>query len=559
MERGGTGPVSISAGAAPSAGALARLMAVNQVLYSMDDMGRVADFCHGVLLDLPGVAKAGVCLETRGFEPEADPAAGVSCDFCAAGTEPSQCPVRPLIECLNDNRYLILPLETPNRRFGAMGIEIGEANAFAPYESFVRGIAATIGLVAETIWARRRLSRDNNRLRDELLSRLSELEESEGRFSDVFHNAPVGMMVCGRGGRAVRANQTFADMLGYGSGDLLGKSLGELRHPDDGDIFEDWLKAVLSRGGAPSRAEFRMTGKDGRVVWTEAIATLRGNAKGGGPYIIVQALDISARKREEESRRNRSRDLEKRVRLRTRRFEEVRDELEEFAYAVAHELRAPLRAIDGFGKALSEENQSRLDSRGQWYVGRIRANCASMAGLIDDLLNLLKLARTEMAAEPLCLGALARGVAETLRNAEPERPAEFDIQPDLKAFGDRRLLRTALGNLLGNAWKFTRGRDPARIAFGCRMEDGEPVYFVRDNGIGFDPVHAERMFHPFRRLRADLGFEGAGTGLAAAERIIRRHGGRMWAESRPGEGSVFYFTLGRNPRDYHDITDDTAG
>ena len=218
-------------------------------------------------------------------------------------------------------------------------------------------------------------------------------------------------------------------------------------------------------------------------------------------------------------------------------------ELESFCYSVSHDLRAPLRGIDGFSQALLVKYPAQLDERGRHYLQRIRAGTQRMGQLIDDLLNLSRVTRQEMRAETVMLSALAHDVAEELRKTQPQRAVEFRIQENLQAQGDAHLLGIALQNLLDNAWKYTAKHAHARIEFGLVERQGEAVYFVRDDGAGFDMAYAGKLFGAFQRLHNETEFPGIGIGLATVQRIIHRHGGRIWAESAPEQGATFYFTL----------------
>jgi signal transduction histidine kinase len=229
-----------------------------------------------------------------------------------------------------------------------------------------------------------------------------------------------------------------------------------------------------------------------------------------------------------------------------RNLSEVRalnEELGAFAYSVSHDLRAPLRTIDGFSQILLEDKGPELGEDGRLHLDRVRAAAARMGDLIDDMLLLSRLTRDDMRPQSVDLTALARVVVDELRAREPGRKVEFESNGVLPAHGDERLLRIALTNLIGNAWKFTRLRTPAHIAFGSETREGEPVFFVRDDGVGFDMRYAQKLFGAFQRLHNTTEFEGSGIGLATVQRIVHRHGGRVWAESEVGRGTTFYFTL----------------
>jgi len=229
-----------------------------------------------------------------------------------------------------------------------------------------------------------------------------------------------------------------------------------------------------------------------------------------------------------------------------RDLEHKNRELESFSYAVSHDLRAPLRRIESFARALTESQAGKLDATGVRFLDRIREASQQMSQLIDDVLHLSRLTRAELRDQELDLSALVGMILERLKEAEPERHVEVKIRPGVIATGDAQLLRIALHNLLENAWKFTGKQPAARIEFGVTNIGGEPTFFVRDNGAGFDMSYVERLFGPFQRLHLTSEFPGTGIGLATVQRIIHRHGGRVWAEGTVGQGATFHFTIGRS-------------
>ncbi|HJQ29744.1 MAG TPA: ATP-binding protein, partial [Rubrobacter sp.] len=236
---------------------------------------------------------------------------------------------------------------------------------------------------------------------------------------------------------------------------------------------------------------------------------------------------------------NANRDLEET----NRELEGANRELEAFSYSVSHDLRAPLRSIEGFSQILLEDYAGHLDEEGRGYLGRVRAASRRMALLIDDLLDLSRVTRSEMRRQSVDLSALARGIAEELRKSDPDREVEFEIEDGLVANGDARLLRVALWNLLENAWKFTEKESDPKIEFASTVREGRRVYHVTDNGAGFDQAYSDKLFGAFQRLHASEEFEGTGIGLATVARIVHRHGGEVWARGKVGEGADFYFTL----------------
>src|SRR5712692_5993967 len=253
----------------------------------------------------------------------------------------------------------------------------------------------------------------------------------------------------------------------------------------------------------------------------------------------IQERDGALRKAHDE--------LEQNVQERTAQLAASNKELEAFSYSVSHDLRAPLRGIDGFSLALLEDYADKLDEKGKDHLHRVRAATQRMGILIDDLLSLSQVTRTGMRLEKADLAAIAQSIAADLEKMQPERRVEFRIAECLEAFVDPHLIRIALENLLGNAWKFTSKRARAAIEFGKTPVNGASAYFVRDDGAGFDQAYAHRLFGAFQRLHDKSDFPGTGVGLATVQRIIHRHGGRIWAESAVDRGATFYFTLAETP------------
>jgi signal transduction histidine kinase len=270
-----------------------------------------------------------------------------------------------------------------------------------------------------------------------------------------------------------------------------------------------------------------------------------------------QLEEIVVRLKEEIAKRKLAEDqlsqLNKSLRRHTHQIETVNQELQAFAYSVSHDLRAPLRGIDGWSQALVEDYGERLDETARDYLSRVRAETRRMGDLIDDLLQLSRVNRDDIRSEPVDMSALAHGVAKRLKGAHSGRHIEFGIQSDIKAQGDPRLLEIALTNLLDNAVKFTAPQPVARIEFGSHMEEDpetkvrRKIFYVRDNGVGFDMAYAHKLFSAFQRLHKADEFPGTGIGLATVQRIVHRHEGRIWAESQVGQGAGFFFTLGEYP------------
>ncbi|WP_406696318.1 ATP-binding protein [Singulisphaera sp. Ch08] len=265
------------------------------------------------------------------------------------------------------------------------------------------------------------------------------------------------------------------------------------------------------------------------------------------PMILLAIEDVTEQKQAREELRRLNAELEHRVRERTAQLEASNKELEAFCYSVSHDLQAPLRAIDGFSQELLASHAGQLDDQGRHYLERIRAGGQRMAQLIADLLQLSRLSRSEMQQQRVDLSGVAREVADDLRQREPGRDVSFVIEPGVSGFGDPRLLRLVLENLLGNAWKFTAKQPRATIAFERAETEGGRAYAVRDDGAGFDMAFAGKLFGAFQRLHSDRDFPGTGIGLAIVQRVIHRHGGRVWGEGAVERGASFSFTLPPRP------------
>jgi light-regulated signal transduction histidine kinase (bacteriophytochrome) len=241
--------------------------------------------------------------------------------------------------------------------------------------------------------------------------------------------------------------------------------------------------------------------------------------------------------------------LEQRVAARTVQLQAANRELEAFSYSVSHDLRAPLRHINGFSQALLEDYSDKLDDEGKALLHEVRGASQEMAQLIDDVLQLARVSRTEMHQETVDLSSLAETLIARLRKQEPQRSVNVVIEEKMSASGDKRLLQIMMQNLLDNAWKFTARRADALIVVGKQQQNSELVYFVRDNGAGFDMKFADKLFGAFQRLHSGNDFEGTGIGLATVQRVINRHGGRVWADAVINEGATFFFTLPGFPGD----------
>ena len=392
------------------------------------------------------------------------------------------------------------------------------------------------------------LTTANERLEREVAERrrvASALVHSEERYRLLAESALTGVYLI-QDGKFKYVNPALASIFGYREEEIIEK-LGpvDLTAPDDRARVRENIQRRVSGETPDLRYTFRGLRKDGSLIDVEVHGVQA--VVEGRPAIIGTLLDITERKRQEREIRRLNEELEARVIERTAQLRAANKELEAFAYSVSHDLRAPLRAIDGFSQALLEDCADQLDDLGQSYLERIRVNTQRMGDLINGLLGLSRITRSEMRRERVDLSAIVREIAADLRHRDEERDVEFVVEGGCVVEGDARLLQAAVENLLENAWKFTGEQPGARIEFGTVERDGEAIYFVRDNGVGFDMAYADKLFGAFQRLHAVEEFSGTGIGLATVQRIIRRHGGRVWAEAVPGKGATFYFTLTPRP------------
>jgi PAS domain S-box-containing protein len=370
------------------------------------------------------------------------------------------------------------------------------------------------------------------------------LRDSQERYREVVDSVNEVIFRTNGAGQLTFLNNTWRSIAGYPIEQSLGRSLVDFLHPDDRRRTRMLIEDALAGRRSEFTAEMRLRTHDGEIRWIEAAARSMTDAEGHTAGISGSLDDITTRKIAELTLKNINQELEGRVRMRTAELENSNRELEAFSYSVSHDLRAPLRAIDGFAHVLEEDYNARLDEAGRNYLSRIRKASHRMATLIDDLIELARLTRQPLRREQVDLSEIAHHLADELRSEEPAREVTVRITPGLTANADRALVRVMLENLLRNAWKFTRSKEDTTIEVGAERVNDRLTYFVRDNGWGFDMRYSDKLFRPFHRLHTSDEFGGSGIGLATVQRIVQRHGGKIWAISEPGKGAQFYFTLG---------------
>jgi PAS domain S-box-containing protein len=370
---------------------------------------------------------------------------------------------------------------------------------------------------------------------------------NEQLFRALLESAPDAVVIVNSGGRVVLANAETERLFGYRRHEIVGQSI-DLLVPErlraaHGDHRKLYMAAPRTRAMGAGMPLFGLRRDGGEIPIAVSLSPVETP---DGSMVFCDIRDMTDYRRNE----GRIRELNERLLRENAMLESVNKELEAFSYSVSHDLRAPLRAIDGFAQALTEDYASQLDEAAQSHLSRVRSAAQRMGLIIDDLLNLSRVARAEISVQDVDLSALAQEIATLLAQGEPARRVTLAITPDLHVRGDLGMLRRAMVNLVTNAWKFSKDRETTVIAFGCDRQGGERVYFVRDNGVGFDMAYAGKLFGAFQRIHDASAFPGTGIGLAIVQRIVHKHGGRIWAHAEPDKGATFFFTLPeREPND----------
>lgn len=384
------------------------------------------------------------------------------------------------------------------------------------------------------------------------------LRQSEEKFAKAFQTAPTIMVIASLAdGRYMEVNDAFEKALGWQKQEVLGRSSLEMGIWVEQEQRSEVVRTIRG-GGTVINREVTLHGKNGETV--EGLYSAVGIELNNEPCLLSLVRDVTARRRAEREVKLlnaelslRARELEdanceleatvEQLESVNRELEAANKELEAFGYTVSHDLRSPLANINGLAQVIRDLFGGKLEPQCREFVDDIYRETLRMDRLIDTLLKFSRISRGELSPEAVNLSALAEETARELQARAPQRQASFDIAGDLNAHGDPRLIKIVLDNLLGNAWKYTGMQEEARIEFGAVQQEGKPVFFVRDNGIGFDMADAGRLFLPFERLDAGSPFKGEGIGLATVARIVQRHGGRIWAEGEKGKGATFYFSL----------------
>jgi PAS domain S-box-containing protein len=381
---------------------------------------------------------------------------------------------------------------------------------------------------------RKRIEQELKQHRDNLQQLVDErtaVLEQQAMILDQIHDSVVSTDL---EGVIASWNRGAERVFGYSKAQAIGRHISFVYPETEFEFLKNEIIAPLKAHGE-HEVEVRLLKKTGEPFIAHLSLSMQYDKSGTAIGMIGYTMDITKAKQTEEELKRKALELEA-----------INKELAAFSYSVSHDLRAPLRAINGFSNALAEDYGDIIDETGKNYLQRICAGADRMGLLIDDLLMLSRVTRDQIQWENIDLSAMAHDTVEKLQQENPQRKISIDIQSGLTTVGDRRLLQIAMDNLLSNAWKYTQKTEHPKFSFGMQRKNGKPVYFIKDNGAGFDMTYSNKLFGAFQRLHSSSEFEGTGVGLATVQRIIRRHGGSIWADAQVDQGATFYFTLGQN-------------
>ena len=399
-----------------------------------------------------------------------------------------------------------------------------------------------IGLVSEAF---DHMAEETQQHIEAIAADLKEIRQQQAdlkKLSSAVENSPAAVVITDADAIIQYVNPAFTEATGYSFAEAVGQTPRVLKSGRTPlKTYQDMWQTILA-GGIWS-GELMNRKKSGELIWENTRISSVRNERGEITHFVAIKEDVTKRKRAEEDLLFLNLNLEKRVVERTRQLEDAYVEQEAFSYSVSHDLRAPLRSINGFAHAMAEDCAGCAKTESLDHLQRVQVAAIRMGQLIDDLLSLGDVGKAELHFKTINLSEMVRTILQGLSEHEPGRRATLEVMDDIHVTGDPRMLRIALENLLGNAWKYTARCEETYIAFGETEEDGERAVFVRDNGAGFSMVYAEKLFKPFQRLHSPSDFKGSGIGLAIVQRIISRHGGRIWAQAEKDKGATFYFSL----------------
>jgi len=524
---------------------LGQILAAQNILFVLPNETRIAEYFSEALKSIPGISSCFVCMINQSVP------VNNSHEVC------NDC----LIVQKSRNELFIIPnnftcglaarqdikvitLRTNEHTFGFFIFQTDSSSYFELYSPFVSNLANYVALSLENRMRKNLLIKSRDELENKVIERTEELRLMNERFMLATNAARLGVWDWDIPKNELKWDENMYTLYGIKKGDFAGAYEAWLSglHPDD-RTDSDKMSKLAQLGIQDYDTEFRVVWPNGSIRYLKAYGKVVRDA-GNRPLRMTGInFDITEQKQAEQEIRKLNQELEQRVVERTAQLEVANKELESFSYSVSHDLRTPLRGIDGFSQILLDEYKDKIDEQGVYYLQRVRSAAQRMAQLIDEMLNLSRVSRSEINYQQVNLSQVFREIADDIRGTQPERKVEFIIQEGIKVLGDGQLIRIVLENLIGNAWKFTSKHLSARIEFGMQHKKELAVYFVRDDGAGFDMNYTSKLFGAFQRLHAVTEFPGTGVGLATVQRIIHRHGGKIWAEGETEKGATFYFTI----------------